>query len=250
MNESLSGLSRSERRAMQQVLREGEELQMLVRPRVRLLDRERLAEALILGFLMLVVLAFLSVHVSAWEDLLCWLVLGLTAVIWFWRYLRARYRHFYLLTSQRAVIVKNGKQLFSYDRDPGMIKAVIVRADGSGDVVLGYSFGSDRGGWYTDPSGFMNVPKVMSVVEAMASRLSSLPADIPAPEVDPPDGCTPWMGGLFIVLGLWGLIEMGEVLLAVLPAIGVDVILRWWRRHRKTQQLKQQLSPEVSERSE
>lgn len=235
---------------MQQVLREGEELQMLVRPRVRLLDRERLAEALILGFLMLVVLAFLSVHVSAWEDLLCWLVLGLTAVIWFWRYLRARYRHFYLLTSQRAVIVKSGKQLFSYDRDPGMIKAVIVRADGSGDVVLGYSFGSDRGGWYTDPSGFMNVPEVMSVVEAMASRLGSLPADIPAPEVDPPDGCTPWMGGLFVVLGVWGLIEMGEVLLAVLPAIGVDVILRWWRRHRKTQLLKQQFSREVSEDSE
>ncbi len=235
---------------MQQVLREGEELQMLVRPRVRLLDRERLAEALILGFLMLVVLAFLSVHVSAWEDLLCGLVFGLTAVIWFWRYLRARNRHFYLLTSQRAVIVKSGKQVFSYDRDPGMIKAVIVRADGSGDVVLGYSFGSDRGEWYTDPSGFMNVPKVMSVVEAMASRLGSLPADIPAPEVDPPDGCTPWMGGLFIILGVWGLIDMGEVLLAVLPAIGADVILRWWRRHRKTQQLKQQLSPEVSERSE
>ena len=235
---------------MQQVLREGEELQMLVRPRVRLLDRERLAEALILGFLMLVVLAFLSVHVSAWEDLLCWLVLGLTAVIWFWRYLRARNRHFYLLTSQRAVIVKNGRQLFSYDRDPGMIKAVIVRADGSGDVVLGYSFGSDRGGWYTDPSGFMNVPEVMSVVEAMASRLGSLPADIPAPEVDPPDGCMPWMGGLFVVLGVWGLIEMGEVLLAVLPAIGVDVILRWWRRHRKTQLLKQQFSRETSEGSE
>ena len=250
MNESLSGLSRSERRAMQQVLREGEELQVLVRPRVRLLDRERLAEALILGFLMLVVLAFLSVDVSVWEDLLSWLVIGLTAVIWFWRYLRARNRHFYLLTSQRAVIVKSGKQVFSYDRDPGMIKAVIVRADGSGDVVLGYSFGSDRGGWYTDPSGFMNVPEVMSVVEAMASRLGTLPADIPVPEVDPPDGCTPWMGGLFIVLGVWGLIDMGEVLLAVLPAIGVDVILRWWRRHRKTQQLKQQLSPEVSERSE
>lgn len=100
-----------------------------------------------------------------------------------WRNRTVARRTLYLLTNRRAVVLKPTFLLMpnqvDYPMGPDMIRDIVVRADGSGDVVLGYETHCTRHGTHYEPMGFMRVPHVEQVAALLRKHMPAAP---PLPE--------------------------------------------------------------------
>lgn len=100
-----------------------------------------------------------------------------------WRNRTVARRTLYLLTNRRAVVLKPTFLLtpnqVDYPMGPDMIRDIVVRADGSGDVVLGYETHCTKHGTHYEPMGFMRVPYVEQVAALLRKHMPAAP---PLPE--------------------------------------------------------------------
>lgn len=238
-------LSAREQRLILSQLREGEELQLVVRPVTPFLEPNRLVKTIfsMLGAAFLVGCGWQE---AWWADMA---VVGTGVGVFIVSYIRARLGNYYLLTSDRALRLQRGKCVQSWDREPGMIKAVKLYPDGRGDVVLGYHWltGMTENG--TDPNGFMNVPQVLRVVEVMADYIGAAPQDVPAPELEPPDGCLIFTGCLLGLLGAVALFYEPQTAAMIFALAGVLSCI-YLHYRRKYLRMKQQMTARDAKKDE
>lgn len=88
-------------------------------------------------------------------------------------------RTVYIITERRALVVRatgrKGWQTLSWPLTPGLVKERVLRADGSGDLILGYETSRDAEGDNTTvPQGFFNLPELRRVEQLLMdiSRVS------------------------------------------------------------------------------
>lgn len=82
-------------------------------------------------------------------------------------------RTVYVLSETRALVVRptwrKAWETMSWPLTPGLVKERELRADGSGDLILGYEVTKDAEGDYSSvPQGFLNLPELRRVEQMLA----------------------------------------------------------------------------------
>ena len=173
------GLSARELSHARQVLRDDEPVVLVLRP------QDTPAGALrwmTLAFLCLIALVLVLLQLEGEHPLsfLAGVLLctpGCCILANRWRKLYCRRRTFYMLTRQRALVMVGtlrGYMPCSYPLHEGMVEAVAVRGDGSGNIVFG-----ERKGWYINRRvidevqqlGFMDIPRVKYVQQVLEQTI-------------------------------------------------------------------------------
>lgn len=200
-------LNKRDREWVERVLQPGEELLMVCKPQARLWRSEYAYGALFAAVWIGMVALFTRFVVPTVLDevaenpkvlflllfmLPFWLV-SLGVMMAPWRNRTVARRTLYLLTNRRAVVLKPTFLLIptqaDYPMESDMIRDIVVRADGSGDVVLGYVTHSTRNGTYDEPMGFMRVPHVERVAALLRKHMPAAP---PLPEPGAGGGSRPF----------------------------------------------------------
>lgn len=173
------GLSARELSHARQVLRDDEPVVLVLRPLEAPAGRLRWMTLafLCLIALVLVLLQLVGEHPLSFLAgvLLC--MPGCCMMANRWRKLYCRRRTFYMLTRQRALVMEGtlrGYKPCSYPLHEGMVEAVAVRGDGSGNIVFG-----ERKGWYINRRvidevqqlGFMDIPQVEYVQQVLEQTI-------------------------------------------------------------------------------
>ena len=174
------GLSARELSHARRVLRDDEQVVLVLRPQAEPVGRLRWMTPAFLCLFALVVahLQLVGEHPLSFLAgvLLC--TPGCCIMVNLWRKLYCRRRTFYMLTRQRAVVMEGtlrGYKPCTYPLHRDMVEAVAVRGDGSGNIVFG-----ERKGWYIDDSrvidvvhqlGFMDIPQVKYVQRVLEQTI-------------------------------------------------------------------------------
>lgn len=89
-----------------------------------------------------------------------------------WRTYWQMQRTVYIITERRALVVRaagrKAWQTLSWPLTAGLVKERVLRADGSGDLILGYESSRDaEGGTTSVPQGFFNLPELRRVEQIL-----------------------------------------------------------------------------------
>lgn len=170
---SMTSLASLPEKLHEQVLRAmqpGEEPVLLARPKPTVVNR--VSQPYI--FFLVFAIFFVSLWVCCVGfAALPFLVLFIAfPVVGIWRTYWQMQRTVYIITERRALVVRatgrKGWQTLSWPLDPGLVKERVLRADGSGDLILGYETSRDADGDSTTvPQGFFNLPDVRRVEQIL-----------------------------------------------------------------------------------
>lgn len=193
-------LNRDAREWVENVLQEGEMLLWAGKPMATLKEGKSVAYILggLVEFLLITALvvflcngrdqdAQLHLFMALWVPGLA-VGLLLAGVPFLWR--RRDRQTVYLLTDRRAVVLQpslllSKKQQKDYMLHAGLIKDVVIRKDGSGDMVMDYKEIRGKYGVHRIAQGFLKVPQVQQladkVKEAVAQRVAQTDSVPPVP---------------------------------------------------------------------
>ncbi len=261
-----------DREWVESVVRDDEELLLVCKPQVRW--KAEYVGRLIFAAVWLSLIGFASVTAlpEMLEDvenkpqmlffplflLPFWLVgIGLAVSPWWEQGLERR--TVYVLTNTRAVVLKPStwkrqRTLKGYVLVSDLIKEVVPRADGSGDIVFGYEERRSKNGIYYVPKGFLAVPQMERVLEMLRPLLPPAPEREEESESEPPDRPSYVelvVGLVFFIAGvahvLYGAYrwysgelcsgEMFKYVMAVFAGgMGASVVLKWWKKRKQAVQ--------------
>lgn len=180
-------LSLAERQLLQQSLSSGEQILWYVRPLGCFSVAEWRSMLLVMSGFCAGGLLFLVLLLGGQEQdglmvagavfVLVWLALGL--VIPFLILLNRR-RDVYAVTNRHAVVLKSRLPLprgeaVLYSLAANMVVEVVERANGSGDIVLAYESTSPDALGKRPPKGFLRVPHLDAVLEALQQAAAAFP---------------------------------------------------------------------------
>ena len=100
--------------------------------------------------------------------------------VFIWYIYRQMKRTVYVITEKRALVVRPVRrkewETLSWQLTPGLVKERVLRADGSGDLILSYEVEKDaEGDGQSVPRGFFNLPELRRVEQLLS-------------EITPPSG--------------------------------------------------------------
>ena len=176
-------LNARELTAARKVLREDEQLVLVLRPQVEV---DGSLYWMAIAFLCMSALVVSLAHMGSEHPLsflagvvLC--VPGGCMMANRWRKIYSRRHAFYMLTRQRAIVMEaaiRGYRPCSYPLHEGMVESVAVRGDGTGNIVFG-----ERKGWRIEyrrvlddvkQLGFMDIAQVKCVQQVLEQTIREL----------------------------------------------------------------------------
>lgn len=98
-------------------------------------------------------------------------------------------RTVYIISEHRALVVRpagrKGWQTLAWPLTPGLVKERVLRADGSGDLILSYELGKGtEGDIDAEPRGFFNLPELRRVELLLADIQPVIPEESKNPHLD------------------------------------------------------------------
>lgn len=157
----------------EQVLRAmqpGEEPVLVARPKLTVVNRVSLPYIFFLVFAIFFVSLWVFCSGFAALPFLALFIALPAGGVWYtyWQMQRT----VYIITERRALVVRatgrKGWQTLSWPLTPGLVKERVLRADGSGDLILGYETSRDaEGDSTTVPQGFFNLPELRRVEQLL-----------------------------------------------------------------------------------
>ena len=174
---SLSSLPEKLYEQVLRAMQPGEEPVLVARPKPTVVNR--VSKPYIFFFVFAIFFDALFIICSGFAGL-PFLLLFIGLPLWgIWYTYRQMQRTVYIITEQRALVIRatgrKGWQTLSWPLTAGLVKERVLRADGSGDLILGYETSRDADGDATTvPQGFFNLPELRRV-EQMLMDISPLP---------------------------------------------------------------------------